>query len=131
MRFGPAICLLFLSGAAWAQPPQCEEGADLQRRLERLVERRADDHPRVVEVAAEIKELQRGLLDANPGKTIEEICNVPETAASTESDADEMICRREQIVGSHRRVRICMTRAERAEARTESQESIRLMRGGN
>jgi hypothetical protein len=119
--------LLAASAAAYAQPPQCKEGAKLTRKLERLLERRDEDDPRVLRVATEIKDLQRQLLDVNPGKTIEEVCNVEETA---NADPDEqVVCRREQVLGTHQRVRICATRAERARARRESQETARAMRG--
>jgi len=46
-------------------------------------------------------------------------------AASDESSDDDLVCRREQVTGTHRRIRRCYTRAQRDSMREESQ---RLMR---
>lgn len=47
-------------------------------------------------------------------------------AAETETDGDDgLICRREIVTGSHRRVRVCATRAQREEARDSSREFVR------
>ena len=43
-----------------------------------------------------------------------------------EPDSDDgVICRRESVVGTHRRIRICTTRAEREAMRNSSREVIR------
>ncbi len=47
-------------------------------------------------------------------------------AASTTSDndPDELICRREQVTGTNFRRRVCLTRAQREEARTLTQQEM-------
>ncbi len=52
-----------------------------------------------------------------------EVQEIP-IAQSTRSP-DELICRREQVTGSHMQVRVCRTRAQIQEEQAEAQELIR------
>ena len=104
----------------------------LTRSLESARAELGDDHADVLAIALEIRELQQALLDEYPDQTLEEICNVPEapSAAAPEGpDPNEMICRREQVTGSHRRREVCMTRAEREANRRDTQRRLREQRG--
>jgi len=54
---------------------------------------------------------------------------VAEVAAEPGSESgDDLVCRRESVVGSHFRVRRCYTRAELEQSREESQELLRESR---
>lgn len=53
--------------------------------------------------------------------------NLAENTTS-EPDPNEMICRREQVTGSNFRREVCMTRAERGEFSTQTQEFMELNR---
>lgn len=45
-------------------------------------------------------------------------------ASAGDGDADELICRREQVTGTNFRRRVCMTRREREERRQETQDAV-------
>jgi hypothetical protein len=47
------------------------------------------------------------------------------TASATDEDDEGLICRREAVTGSHRRVRICTTREQREAMRASSAEVLR------
>ncbi|HEY5665973.1 MAG TPA: hypothetical protein VIV64_04565 [Gammaproteobacteria bacterium] len=47
------------------------------------------------------------------------------TAEESDGNDEGIVCRRESVTGTHRRVRICTTRAERELAREAAQETIR------
>lgn len=70
---------------------------------------------------AERRELRRAEQEAAA-----EVDRVAESqTGAEEGDNDEgLICRRESVVGTHRRVRICTTRAQREAMRESSRELI-------
>jgi hypothetical protein len=45
--------------------------------------------------------------------------------SAADGDDEGIVCRRESVTGTHRRVRICTTRAEREAARDAAQETMR------
>lgn len=55
----------------------------------------------------------------------------PETPAAAQAPApaedpgDRMVCRREHVLGSNRRERICMTQRQRAELQDRSEQELR------
>lgn len=119
-----------ISAAAWCQTEQCAKGADLTLKLEAARAEHGDTHPDVLALAREIRDLQQALLAAHPDQTIEQICDVapaPAAAAAAPAgpDPNEMICRREQVTGSHRRREVCMTRAQREANRRSTQRELR------
>jgi len=48
--------------------------------------------------------------------------------SGSEPDPNEMICRREQVTGSNFRREVCMTRAQREEFSTQTQEFMEINR---
>ena len=54
-------------------------------------------------------------------------------AANTarDNDPNELICRREQVTGTNFRRRVCLTRAQRAEAQALTQEEMLQRRSAN
>lgn len=69
---------------------------------------------------AERRELRRS------ERAAREAAEAAEAAEQAAAAADEgIICRRESTVGTHQRVRICTTRAEREAAREAAQEVLR------
>ena len=51
------------------------------------------------------------------------------SAGAANKQEDEVVCRQEEIVGSHRKRVVCMTREERAQVTKEAQEAARDMQG--
>ena len=45
-------------------------------------------------------------------------------ASASGDDPDEMICRREEVTGTNFRRRVCLTRAQRDQERSDSQEEM-------
>ena len=134
------LVLLLASAAATAQSGQCERGAELTLALEAARAEHGDEHDDVLAIAREIRDLQEALLESNPGRTIEDICNVPAAGADPAAeqraeaarggeDPNEVICRRERVTGSHRRRELCMTRAQREQNRRDTQRRMRERRG--
>ena len=132
MRLFSLLLLTAVSAPALSQPEACSRGADLSRQLDAARAELGDDHADVLAIAREIRDLQQAVLADHPDQTIEEICGVEaEPAADTNRrpDPNEMICRREQVTGSHRRREVCMTRAEREANSRETRDRIRERRG--
>lgn len=134
MRLIALLLLASLSAAALGQEADCRRGAELTLELEAARAELGDEHADVIAIAVEIRALQEALLEAYPDRTIEDICNVPAEPVAAQPDGpdpNEVICRREQVVGSHRRREVCMTRAEREAMGRETQERLREQRGLN
>ncbi len=49
---------------------------------------------------------------------------------ASENDPNELICRREQVTGTNFRRRVCLTRAQREEARTLTQQEMLQRQSG-
>ena len=66
-----------------------------------------------------------------PNASQESVASV-DVAENSESgnDPNEVICRREMVTGSNFRRRVCLTRAQRGEMRSQSQEGFNERRSG-
>lgn len=62
-------------------------------------------------------------------KELETKGQIVASATSDKSKDDEVSCRQEEILGSHRKRVVCMTRAERAAAAEAAQDAVRNMQG--
>lgn len=67
---------------------------------------------------------------AEQSEDVNQAANVELAAedAENENDPNEIICRREMVTGSNFRKRVCLTRAQRGEMRSESREEFRERR---
>lgn len=78
---------------------------------------------------AERRALRRGQREAADEAELaaaaEEAARPADTNGAGDDDDEGIICRRESTVGTHRRIRICTTRAEREAMRESSREVIR------
>ena len=112
--FGTAVvAIACLVGSVAAGPALAQDEAELSR-SERRELRRAE---REAERAAEQTAQEAGQSQAEVQGQV---------AAQAEGGDDEgLICRRESVTGTHRRVRICTTAAQREAMRNASTEVIR------
>ena len=87
----------------------------------------ATSRPDLPELAATS---ENSATNRNPTAVLAQLENVDvkETevpAAGNARSPDDLICRRERITGSHMSTRVCRTRAEIEETRTDAQETLR------
>lgn len=79
-------------------------------------------------VGAAVEEADTSVAAGSDASAINEEAVVQVAVNSGRFGNDEVICRREQVAGTHMRRKICWTRAQRAAIREESQELYREMK---
>lgn len=129
MRIVALVIMSSLSATAWCQTEQCAEGGERTLKLESARAEHGDQYQDVRALVREIRDFQQPLLAEYFDQTIEEICNVQpgaeEANETSGPDLNEMICRSEQVTGSHRRREVCMTRAQREANRNNTLRDLR------